>query len=88
MQLLTERCISLELVDSITLCAVKPRPKGRGFTAHKVMSWCIPAIDHEYACRMEEVFNLYEELLDEKRPVVCFDESPVQLIDDNPKTIS
>jgi hypothetical protein len=31
---------------------------------------------------MEDVLELYEEPLDEKKPVVCFDESPVQLIDD------
>ncbi len=31
---------------------------------------------------MEDVLDLYEESLDEKKPVVCFDESPVQLIDD------
>jgi hypothetical protein len=31
---------------------------------------------------MEDVLDLYEEPLDEKMPVVCFDESPVQLIDD------
>jgi len=31
---------------------------------------------------MEDVLDLYEEPFDEKRPVVCFDESSVQLIDD------
>lgn len=31
---------------------------------------------------MEDVLDLYEEPFDEKKPVVCFDESPVQLIDD------
>lgn len=39
-------------------------------------------MDYEYVCRMEDVLDLYEEPLDEKRPVVCFDETPVQLIDD------
>lgn len=31
---------------------------------------------------MEEVLELYEAPYDEKRPVVCFDESPVQLIEE------
>lgn len=31
---------------------------------------------------MEDVLDLYEEPFDEKRPVVCFDESPVQLLGD------
>ena len=29
---------------------------------------------------MEDVLNLYGEVPDPKRPVVCFDESPIQLI--------
>ena len=31
---------------------------------------------------MEDLLDLYEEPYDEKRPVVCFDETPVQLIED------
>ncbi len=42
--------------------------------------WCIPHVDGEYVARMEDVLDLYAEAPDRKRPVVCFDESPVQLI--------
>src|SRR6202041_2129953 len=42
--------------------------------------WCIPKVDGEYVARMEDVLDLYAEVPDAKRPVVCFDESPVQLI--------
>ena len=42
--------------------------------------WCIPRVDGEYVARMEDVLDLYAEAPDPKRPVVCFDESPVQLI--------
>ncbi len=42
--------------------------------------WCIPRIDGEYVARMEDVLDLYGEDADPKRPVVCFDESPTQLI--------
>ena len=42
--------------------------------------WCIPRIDGEYVARMEDVLDLYAEAPDPKRPVVCFDESPTQLI--------
>jgi len=31
---------------------------------------------------MEDLLDLYEEPYDEKRPVVCFDETPVQLVED------
>src|ERR1700758_2936329 len=42
--------------------------------------WCIPQVDGEYVARMEDVLDLYAEAPDPRRPVVCFDESPVQLI--------
>jgi transposase len=42
--------------------------------------WCIPQIDGAYVARMEDVLDLYAETPDPKRPVVCFDESPMQLI--------
>jgi transposase len=42
--------------------------------------WCIPQVDAEYVARMEDVLDLYAEPPDPKRPVVCFDESPIQLI--------
>jgi hypothetical protein len=42
--------------------------------------WCIPQVDAEYVARMEDVLDLYAEPPDPKRPVICFDESPIQLI--------
>ena len=42
--------------------------------------WCIPQVDADYVARMEDVLDLYAEAPDPKRPVVCFDESPIQLI--------
>jgi hypothetical protein len=42
--------------------------------------WCIPHVDGEYVARMEDVLDLYAEAPDPARPLVCFDETPVQLI--------
>lgn len=42
--------------------------------------WCIPEVDGTYVARMEDVLDLYAEDPDPQRPVVCFDESPTQLI--------
>ena len=42
--------------------------------------WCVPQVDGEYVARMEDVLDLYAEAPDPRRPVVCFDESPTQLI--------
>src|SRR3954468_21906844 len=37
-------------------------------------------VDGEYVARMEDVLDLYAEAPDPERPLVCFDETPVQLI--------
>ncbi len=42
--------------------------------------WCIPQVDGNYVARMEDVLDLYAEPPDPSRPVICFDESPTQLI--------
>ncbi len=42
--------------------------------------WCVAQVDGGYVARMEDVLDLYAEDADPKRPVVCFDESPTQLI--------
>jgi transposase len=42
--------------------------------------WCIPAVNAEYVARMEDVLDLYSEPPNPLRPVVCFDETPRQLI--------
>lgn len=42
--------------------------------------WCIPAVGPEFIARMEDVLDLYSEKPDMRFPVVCFDETPRQLI--------
>ena len=50
---------------------------------HLVKEWVIPPRESAaFVWRMEEVLDLYEEGYDEKRPVVCFDERPCQLLAD------
>jgi DDE superfamily endonuclease len=46
-----------------------------------VKGWVIPPKQSaRFVWRMEEVLDLYEEPYEEKRPVVCFDERPCQLL--------
>jgi hypothetical protein len=45
-------------------------------------TWRIGQITGEYLARMEDVLHLYGLPCDAKRPVVCFDEMPVQLTGD------
>jgi transposase len=42
--------------------------------------WCVAKVNAEYIARMEDVLSLYAQSPDEQHPVVCFDETPRQLI--------
>src|SRR5450759_2016581 len=44
--------------------------------------WCIQTIDSEYRKRIYDILDLYEEDYDPKRPLVCLDEKPKQLLGD------
>ena len=45
-----------------------------------MQEWCIPEVSAEFVAAMEDVLDLYAAPYDPARPVVCFDESPKQLI--------
>jgi len=45
-------------------------------------SWCVAELTPDYIERMEDVLAAYERPLDEKQPVICVDEKPVQLLAD------
>lgn len=50
--------------------------------------WCIPPKQNaEFAARMEDVLEVYSRPYDEQRPVVCMDEKPFQLLDEQVKPI-
>ena len=49
--------------------------------------WCIQTINAEYRERMYNILNLYEEKYDPKKPLICLDEKPKQLLGDKRKSI-
>ncbi len=42
--------------------------------------WCIGQITGEYLAKMEDVLSLYHLPYDEKRPIICLDELPFQML--------
>jgi hypothetical protein len=50
--------------------------------------WCIPEVSAGFVWRMEDVLELYEEPYDPKRPVVCFDEMPYQMVAEKRSPVS
>ena len=80
LELLAGELVSLTEHDSVSRETVRRRLAENDLKPWRRGMWCIPQVDAEYVARMEDVLDLYAEALDPKRPVVCFDESPTQLI--------
>ena len=72
----------LEVVEhqSVSRETVRRRLDDNDLKPWQKKMWCIAKIDGEYIARMEDLLDLYAEPHDPKFPVVCFDESPIQLI--------
>ena len=80
LELLAGAMVRLTEHDSISRETVRRRLVENDLKPWRKDMWCIPQVDGEYVARMEDVLDLYAEEPDPKRPVVCFDESPTQLI--------
>src|ERR1700733_12449674 len=80
LELLADAMVKLTEHESLSGETVRRRLAENGLKPWRKDMWCIPRVDGEYVARMEDVLDLYAEAPDPKRPVVCFDESPIQLI--------
>jgi len=80
LELLADELVRLTEHGSLSRETVRRRLAENHLKPWRKDMWCIPQVDGEYVARMEDVLDLYAEPPDPKRPVVCFDESPVQLI--------
>jgi transposase len=80
LELLADELVRLTVHLSVSRETVRRRLAENDLKPWRKDMWCIPQVDGEYVARMEDVLDLYAEVPDPKRPVVCFDESPTQLI--------
>jgi transposase len=80
MELLAGEMVRLTQHESLSSETVRRRLVENKLKPWQQKMWCIPKVDAEFVARMEDVLDLYAEAPDEKNPVVCFDETPRQLI--------
>jgi transposase len=80
LQLLADEMLTLTEHKTLSADTVGRRLAESPLKPWQKKMWCIAKVDAEYVARMEDVLDLYAEPRDEKRPVVCFDETPRQLI--------
>ncbi len=82
LELLSDALVKLTEHDSLSRETVRRRLAENDLKPWRKDMWCIPKVDAAYVAAMEDVLELYAEPRDPKRPVICFDESPTQLIDE------
>jgi transposase len=80
MELLAGEFVQLVDHDSVSKDTVRRRLAENKIKPWQHKMWCIPCVDAEFVERMEDVLDLYAEDYDPRRPVVCFDEKPYQLV--------
>ena len=80
LELLAGAMVTLTEHENLSRETVRRRLAENHLKPWRKEMWCIPQIDGSYVARMEDVLDLYAETPDPRRPVVCFDESPTQLI--------
>jgi transposase len=80
LELLADQMVKLTEHESLSRETVRRRLAENDLKPWRKKMWCVPKVDAEYVARMEDVLDLYAEPPDPQRPVVCFDESPIQLI--------
>ena len=80
LELLADAMVKLTAHESLSRETVRRRLAENDLKPWRKKMWCIPQVDADYVARMEDVLDLYAEPPDPQRPVVCFDESPIQLI--------
>jgi transposase len=80
LELLAEEVVRLTGPEELSRETVRRRLQECPLKPWQEKMWCVPEVTGEYVARMEDVLDLYAESSNPKRPVVCFDESPTQLI--------
>src|SRR5882724_5914097 len=80
LELLAGQMVKLTEHDGLSRETIRRRLAENDLKPWRRDMWCIPEVNGTYVARMEDVLDLYAEEHDPKRPVVCFDESPQQLI--------
>ena len=80
LDLLSDALVKLTEHDSLSRETVRRRLAENDLKPWRKDMWCIPKVDAAYVAAMEDVLDLYAQAPDPKQPVICFDESPTQLI--------
>jgi transposase len=81
LRLLADRVVQLKIVDSVSHETIRQVLKNSELKPWLKKEWCIPPkANAQFVYHMEDVLDVYKRPADPSRPLVCFDESPEQLV--------
>ena len=80
LELLAGEMVRLTAHEHLSRETVRRRLQEKALKPWQKKMWCIPAVDAAFVARMEDVLDLYAATPARAMPVVCFDETPVQLL--------
>jgi len=82
LDLIQEKVQKDNVVDTISTESVRLILREHDLKPWQQKSWCMPELNEEFIEKMEDVLQVYEKPYNEKRPLVCLDEKPIQLLDE------
>ena len=83
LRLLAEHCIANHYIVSISHTAIGEMLNTNQVKPHLSKYWCIPKEnDVSFITNMEDILGIYQKPYNPRRPVICMDEKPVQLLDE------
>lgn len=80
LRLLADWVVQMKIIDSISHETVRHVLDNNELKPWRRPEWCIPVANAEFVYHMEDVLDVYKRPVDPKHPLVCFDESPEQLV--------
>lgn len=80
LELIREGIMRREVVGSISTESIRLILQEHDLKPWRQQSWCVPRLDPEFIARMEDLLALYARPADPRRPLVCLDEKPIQLL--------
>jgi transposase len=81
LRLLADKVVELEITDSVSHETIRRVLQDNELKPWLKEEWCIPPqASAPFVYHMEDVLDVYTQPTDPSRPLVCFDESPEQLV--------
>jgi transposase len=88
LRLLASEMVRLEYIEEVSHVTVSNVMQSNELKPWLKEEWCIPPKQNaEFVYRMEDVLEVYQRPEDVRFPLICFDETPVQLISETRQSI-